>query len=85
MPVSVASEMLSMSAAEPEQPGDEQDHADEQRQRRQVARRVRRRPPPRPAAISVEPVSTAIVDVVLTESVRDPPSSAYTTIGTMHV
>ena len=28
---------------------------------------------------------TAIVDVVLTERVRDPPSSAYTAIGTMHV
>ena len=38
-----------------------------------------------PAASSVEPVSTATVDVVLTDSVRDPPSRAYTTIGTMHV
>ena len=27
----------------------------------------------------------ATVDVVLTDSVRDPPSSAYTAIGTMHV
>ena len=27
----------------------------------------------------------ATVEVVLTDSVRDPPSSAYTTIGTMHV
>ena len=37
------------------------------------------------AASSVEPVRTATVDVVLTDSVRDPPSRAYTTIGTMHV
>jgi hypothetical protein len=38
-----------------------------------------------PAAISVDAVSTATVEVVLTEMVREPPSSAYTTIGTMHV
>ncbi len=38
-----------------------------------------------PAANSVEPVNTATVEVVLTDSVREPPSSAYTTIGTMHV
>jgi hypothetical protein len=38
-----------------------------------------------PAAISVDPVSTATVEVVLTETVREPPSRAYTTIGTMHV
>ena len=38
-----------------------------------------------PAASSVEPVSRATVDVVLTDNVREPPSRAYTTIGTMHV
>ena len=38
-----------------------------------------------PAAIRVDPVSNATVDVVLTDSVREPPSRAYTTIGTMHV
>jgi hypothetical protein len=38
-----------------------------------------------PAASSVEPVSTATVEVVLTDSVRDPPSRTYTTIGIMHV
>ena len=38
-----------------------------------------------PADSSVEPVSTATVEVVLTDSVRDPPSRTYTTIGTMHV
>ena len=30
-------------------------------------------------------VSVATVDVVLTDSVREPPSTTYTTIGTMHV
>ena len=38
-----------------------------------------------PADSSVDPVSTATVEVVLTDSVRDPPSRTYTTIGTMHV
>ena len=38
-----------------------------------------------PAASSVDPVRLATVDVVLTDSVRDPPSRAYTAIGTMHV
>ena len=38
-----------------------------------------------PAASRVDAVSMATVDVVLTDRVREPPSRAYTTIGTMHV
>ena len=38
-----------------------------------------------PAAIRVDPVSTAMVEVVLTDSVREPPIRAYTSIGTRHV
>lgn len=38
-----------------------------------------------PAATSVEAVSVAMIDVVLTLRMRDPPSSAYTAIGTMQV
>ena len=56
-----------------------------QRQRRQVASPGRPRRPPRRRRSSVDPVSTAIVEVVLTDSVREPPSRAYTAIGTMHV
>jgi hypothetical protein len=38
-----------------------------------------------PAASSVEAVSVAIVDVVVTLAVRDPPRKAYTTSSSMHV
>ena len=38
-----------------------------------------------PAATSVAAVSIAIVDVVLTLRTREPPSTAYTAIGTMQV
>ena len=38
-----------------------------------------------PAASRLDAVSVATVDVVLIDSVRDPPSSTYTSIGTMHV
>ena len=36
-------------------------------------------------ATRVEAVSVAIVDVVLTLRIREPPTRAYTAIGTMHV
>ena len=38
-----------------------------------------------PADTSVVAVSVAIVDVVDTLIAREPPSIAYTSIGTMHV
>ena len=38
-----------------------------------------------PAETSVVAVSVAIVDVVETLMAREPPSMAYTSIGTMHV
>ena len=76
-PVSVASEMLSMSAPS-------RSSARRAGSRRPAASASPGRPSgsslpaATPAATSVEPVSTAIVEVVLTDSVRDPPSSAYT-------
>ena len=70
--------------AEPEEPGGEQDHPDEQCEHGQIADGIRAFGR-EPAAIRLDPVRTATVDVVLTERVRDPPRRAYTAIGTMHV
>jgi hypothetical protein len=40
---------------------------------------------PAPVALSASAVSATIVDVVLKLSRREPPSNAYTIIGTTHV
>ena len=84
MPVSVASEMLSMS------PPSRSRRAPTRMSPTRIVSVARSRAgssldAATDAVSSVDPVSTATVDVVLTDSVRDPPSSAYTTIGTMHV
>ena len=38
-----------------------------------------------PAPNNADAVSVAMVDVVVTLAVRDPPTNAYTTSGSMHV
>ena len=83
--MSVASETLSISMPRRSRRATSEDAAPTSNVSVARSRAGSSLPAATPAASSVDPVRTAIVDVVETDSVRDPPSSAYTAIGTMHV
>ena len=70
---------------QPQHPGRQQDGADQHRQRDQFGLRLWFEPATMPAPTIVEALNVAIVDVVVTLAVRDPPMNAYTTNGSMHV